>query len=98
MSAFADAGRVLFEPDAAVTSVLTPVLTRVILMVKGKEGIKGMEAPQQAIGPDLLTPRGGGFFSNLLKGSNPFSIWGVVLTAPGVRVTHKLSKGTAYTV
>jgi hypothetical protein len=34
----------------------------------------------------------------LLKGVNPFSIWGLVLTAIGVSVTHKLSKSTGYTV
>ncbi len=83
---------------ASVTFVLTQVITLVIMMVKGKESITSMEDLQPAIGLDLLIPAGGRFASNLLKGINPFSIWGVVLTATGVRVTHKLSKGSAYTV
>ena len=83
---------------ASVTFVLTQVITLVIMMVKGKAGITSMEDLQPPIGLDLLLPGGGPFFSNLLKGINPFSIWGLVLTATGVRVTHKLSKGTAYTV
>jgi hypothetical protein len=33
-----------------------------------------------------------------LKGINPFSIWGVALTGIGVSTTHRLSKGTGYTV
>ena len=83
---------------ASVTFVLTQVIVLVILMVKGKEGISSMEDLQPPIGLDLLIPGGGRFFSNLLKGINLFSIWGVVLTATGVRVTHKLSKGSAYAV
>jgi hypothetical protein len=29
---------------------------------------------------------------------NPFSIWGLVITAIGVSTTHRLSKGTGYLV
>ena len=83
---------------ASVTFVLTQVITLVIMMVKGKEGITSMEDLQPAIGLDLLIPGGGAFFSNLLKGIDPFSIWGVILTAIGIQTTHRTSKGTAYTV
>jgi hypothetical protein len=47
---------------------------------------------------NLLAPNVGGFMGGLLAGINPFSIWSMVLTAIGVQVTHKTSKGSAYTV
>jgi hypothetical protein len=34
----------------------------------------------------------------ILRPLNPFSIWGVVLTAIGVSTTQKMSKGTGYTI
>jgi len=82
----------------AVTFVLTQLVTLAIMMVKGKESVTSMGDLQPPIGLDLLIPAGGRFASYLLKGINPFSIWGVILTATGVRVTHRLSKGAAYTV
>src|SRR5207244_2336600 len=38
------------------------------------------------------------FLASGLKAINPFTIWGLILTAIGVTVTHKTSKGTGYTV
>src|SRR2546422_7062443 len=43
-------------------------------------------------------PRSTLFPYTTLFRSNPFSIWGLVLTAIGVSTTHRLSKGTGYTV
>ena len=34
----------------------------------------------------------------VLKAINPFSIWGLVLTAIGVSTTQRASKSTGYTV
>jgi hypothetical protein len=34
----------------------------------------------------------------VLKSINPFSIWGLALTAIGVSTTHRLSKGTGYAI
>mgnify|MGYP001298682575 FL=1 len=34
----------------------------------------------------------------MLKAVNPFSIWGLVLTAIGVSTTQRVSKGTGYTI
>jgi hypothetical protein len=53
---------------------------------------------QPALGLDLLAPGAKGFMAAVLKGINPFSIWGVVLTGIGVSTTHRLSKGTGYSV
>jgi hypothetical protein len=52
---------------------------------------------QPSLGLDLLVP-GSGFVRAVLKGINPFSIWGLVLTAIGISVTHRMPKGSAYTV
>ncbi len=64
----------------------------------GPEGITSPSDLQPALGLDLLAPDAKGFIGALLKGINPFSIWGMVLTAIGIQVTHKTSKGTAYAV
>ena len=53
---------------------------------------------QPALGLDLLVPEAGKFLASVLKAINPFTIWGLILTAIGVTVTHKTSKGTGYTV
>jgi hypothetical protein len=53
---------------------------------------------QPAVGLDLLAPGAKGFMGAVLKGINPFSIWGLVLTAIGVSTTHRLSTGSGYVV
>jgi len=45
----------------------------------------------------LLAPEAKGFTLALLRGINPFTLYGLFLTSVGVRVTHQTSKGTAYT-
>ena len=56
-----------------------------------------MEDLQPALGLDLLAPGAKGLTLALLRGINPFSLYGVFLTATGITVTHKTSKGSAYT-
>src|SRR6266566_4273138 len=56
----------------------------------------GMEDLQPALGLDLLVPGAKGLALALLRGINPFSLYGVFLTATGIAVTHKTSKGGAY--
>jgi hypothetical protein len=82
---------------ASITLVLAQVVGLIILMVKGKENLASPEDLQPAMGLDLILPVSGRFVSAFLKGINPFSIWGTILTAIGIAVTHKQSKGTAYT-
>jgi hypothetical protein len=82
---------------ASITFVLAQVVGLLILMVKGKENLVSPDDLQPAMGLDLVLPVSGRFLSGLLKGINPFSIWGTVLTAIGIAVTHKQSKGIAYT-
>ena len=82
---------------ASITFVLAQVVGLIILMVKGKENLVSPDDLQPAMGLDLILPVSGRFLTGFLKGINPFSIWGIVLTAIGISVTHKQSKGIAYT-
>jgi hypothetical protein len=66
--------------------------------MKGVGSITSPSDMQPALGLDLLAPDAKGFMGAVLKGINPFTIWGLVLTAIGIQITHKTSKGTAYAV
>ena len=83
---------------AGITFVLLSVAGLATLMLKGVQGITSPSDLQPALGLDLLVPEAGRFTTALLKAFNPFSIWGVILTAIGIQTTHRTSKGTAYTV
>ncbi len=83
---------------AGITFVLLSVGGLATLMLKGVQGITSPADLQPALGLDLLVPEAGRFTTALLKAFNPFSIWGVILTAIGIQTTHRTSKGTAYTV
>ena len=78
--------------------VLLAIVGVIVLRMKGLEGISSPSDLQPALWLDLLAPDAKGFVGGVLKGINPFAIWGMVLTAIGIQVTHKTSKGTAYTV
>src|SRR2546427_535519 len=106
MGAVLDLVRVLFEPTAVFERVrekprfLAPFVALAIIVVltmRGTEQISGMEDLQPALGLDLLAPGAKGLTLALLRGINPFSLYGVFLTATGITVTHKTSKGSAYT-
>ena len=84
---------------AAVPSViLLGIVGSVVLQLQGTQGISSPADMQPALGLDLLAPWTKGFLGAVLKGINPFSIWGLVLTAIGVSTTHRLSKGSGYVV
>jgi hypothetical protein len=78
--------------------VLLAIVGAIVLQMKGPEGITSPSDLQPALGLDLLAPDTKGFVGAVLKGINPFTIWGLVLTAIGIQVTHKTSKGSAYAV
>ena len=82
---------------ASISFVMLSAIGVVVMMTKGTGAITSMEDLQPALGLDLLAPGAKGFMLALLRGINPFAIFGVFLTATGVAVTHKLSKGSAYT-
>ena len=84
---------------ASVPSViLLGIVGAVVLQIQGSGVITSPADLQPALGLDLLAPGAKGFVGAALKGINPFSIWGLVLTAIGVSTTHRLSKGSGYTV
>jgi hypothetical protein len=84
---------------AAVPSVLLAgIIGALVLQLRGAEGLTSMLDLQPPLGLDLLAPSVTGFAGAVLKGINPFSIWGLVLTAIGVSETHRLSRSTGYTV
>ena len=84
---------------AAVPSVLLlAIIGSVVLRLKGLEAIASQADLQPALGLDLLVPSAEGFVGGVLRAVNPFTIWGLVLTAIGVSITHNLSRSTGYTI
>ena len=82
---------------SSIAYILLTVVGLVVLTMRGTEQVSGMEDLQPALGLDLLAPGSKGLTLALLRGINPFSLYGVFLTATGIAVTHKTSKGSAYT-
>jgi membrane protein, antimicrobial resistance system len=82
----------------ALPSLLLQVTGLIVLKMKGVDAVSSMEDLRPPLGLNLLAPSVSGFTGAVLAGINPFSIWGMILTAIGVQVTHKTSKGSAYTV
>ena len=78
--------------------VLLSIVGTIILQIQGGAGITSQQDLQPAVGLDLLAPGTKGFLGAVLKGINPFSIWGMVLTAIGVSVTHSMPKSSGYIV
>jgi membrane protein, antimicrobial resistance system len=83
---------------AAVPGLLLQIAGLAVLMMKGVSSVSSPDDLQPALGLDLIAPGATGFMLAVLRGINPFSVWGAFLTATGVAVTHKTSKGTAWTV
>lgn len=84
--------------SAIPAAALLSIVGTIVLHVQGTAGITSPQDMQPALGLDLLSPGVKGFVGAILKGINPFTIWGLFLTAIGVSTTHRLSKGTGYTV
>ena len=82
----------------ALPALLLQVAALVVLKMKGVETVTSPLDLQPPLGLNLLAPSASGFMAGVLAGINPFTIWGMILTAIGVQVTHKTSKGSAYTV
>lgn len=81
---------------ASITYVLLQIIGVIVLVMRGTSSITSMLDLQPALGLDLLVPDAQGFGLALLRGINPFTLYGLFLTSVGVAVTHKTSKGTAY--
>ena len=81
----------------SITYTLLQLIGVVVLTMRGTSSITSMLDLQPSLGLDLLAPEAKGFALGLLRGINPFTLYGVLLTATGIAVTHKASKGVAYT-
>jgi membrane protein, antimicrobial resistance system len=84
--------------SAVPSAIVLSIVGTIVLHMQGASGLTSPQDMQPALGLDLLAPGAKGFVGAVLKGINPFSIWGVVLTAIGVSTTQRMSKGTGYTV
>lgn len=82
----------------AVPTILLQIAGLLVLKLKGIDQITTPDDLRPPLGLNLLAPDATGFVGAFLAGINPFSLWAMVLTAIGVQVTHKTSKGAAYTV
>jgi membrane protein, antimicrobial resistance system len=82
---------------ASVAYTLLQVIGVIVLMMRGTSSVTSMVDLQPALGLDLLAPDAKGFTLALLRGINPFTLYGLFLTATGVAVTSRTSKGVAYT-
>ena len=80
----------------SITYTLLQIVGVIVLTMRGTGGIASMVDLQPALGLDLLAPDTKGFTLALLRGINPFTLYGVFLTSVGIKVTHQTSKGTAY--
>jgi hypothetical protein len=87
---------------AKVMLAFQSLITVLIWKMRGAPAaaIQTMADAQVAIGADLLLPGDNPvspFLRVLLGAINPLSIWGLVITAIGVMVLEKQSKGSAWT-
>lgn len=84
--------------SAVPAAILLSIVGTIVLHMQGTSGLTSPQDMQPALGLDLLAPGAKGFVGAVLKAINPFSIWGLVLTAIGVSTTQRMAKGTGYTV
>jgi hypothetical protein len=82
----------------SVTGVLLQLARLAVLMLRGSGAVASMDDLQPPLGLDLLVPEAGRVATALLGQCNPFTVWGVVLTAIGIHVTQRTSKAAAYGV
>jgi hypothetical protein len=79
----------------SVTGVLLQLARLAVLMLRGTGAVASVDDLQPPLGLDLLAPDAGRVATALLGQVNPFTVWGVILTAIGIRVTHRTSTAAA---
>jgi hypothetical protein len=82
---------------ASITYALLQVIGVIVLTMRGPASVTSMLDLQPSLGLDLLAPDAKGFMLGFLRGINPFTLYGLFLSATGIAVTHRTSKGVAYT-
>jgi hypothetical protein len=87
--------------SGAMLGVLQILATFAVLKLRGPiEGLTTAADFQASFGLDLLLPADATvpkFVEGMMKGISPFSLWGLALTAIGIRTVEKTSKGAAWT-
>ena len=84
---------------AVPSIVLLGLASAGVLMMKGVGAVTSPADMQPSVGSlIMLFPDAHGFAGGILRGLNIFAVWGSVLTAIGITVTHKTSKGTGYAI
>lgn len=82
---------------ASFSYALLQIIGVIVLTMRGTSSVTSMIDLQPSLGLDLLAPDAKGFTLALLRGINPFTLYGLFLTATGVAVTQRTSKGVGYT-
>src|SRR5205807_8984408 len=82
---------------AGITYTLLQLIGVIVLNMRGASSITSMLDLQPSLGLALHAPDAKGFMLGLLRGINPFTLYGMFLTGLGIAVTHRTSKGVAYT-
>ncbi len=82
---------------AGITGIFMGLAWYAVLVLGGGR-VETMADLKPAFGLDLLVPDAGRALKALLGMANPFTLWGLVLTALGIKATHKISSGAAWTV
>jgi hypothetical protein len=80
--------------------VLQAVLTFVVLKLRDPATLQTIADYQVSFGLDLVMPQDmsfGKFVDGLLRAVSPISIWGLVITAIGIRTMERTSKAAAWT-
>ncbi len=83
---------------AGVATLIYQFVVFGVLIMTGVNNIHSQADLIPPLGLDLLAPHAGPALTRLLGGINPFSLWGTFLTAVGIEITQKTSKGAAWTV
>jgi hypothetical protein len=85
---------------SGMLGVFQILATFAVLKLRGPEGLTTLADYQASFGLDLLLPADTTipkFVEGMLRGITPFSLWGLAITAIGIRTMEKTSKGAAWT-
>jgi hypothetical protein len=85
---------------SGMLGVLQVLATFAVLKLRGPDGLTTFADYQVSFGLDLLLPADTAlpkFVEAMMKGISPFSVWGLAITAIGIRTMEKTSKGAAWT-
>ena len=85
---------------SGMLGVLQILATFAVLKLRGPDGLTTFADYQVSFGLDLLLPADTTlpkFAEAMMKGISPFSLWGLAITAIGIRTMEKTSKGAAWT-